>query len=84
VGDSTLEGVVLGLVYTVSEPATAEKELRSWDGKNEVWGREMRREEGDKKCLEEAVDQVEEGRMMEGVLQVGGRWRIGFLVYMVD
>ena len=79
-----MEGVVLGLVYTIPEPAAAEKELRSLSGDADVWGREMGREEGDKKCLEAAVSQVEAGRMMEGVLQVQSRWRVGFLVYMVD
>ena len=44
----------------------------------------MGRAEGGRRCLEEAVNQVEEGRMMEGVLQVQGRWRVAFLVYMVD
>jgi len=54
-------------VYTVSKPAAAEKELRSLDGNGEVWGREIWREEGDKKCLEEAVSKVEQGRMEEAL-----------------
>ncbi|PMD44168.1 hypothetical protein L207DRAFT_579122 [Hyaloscypha variabilis F] len=84
VGDSSLEGVVLGLVFTVSEPVAAEKELRSLNENEQAWGREMGREERDKMCLEAAVSQVEAERMMEGVLQVQSRWRVGFLVYMVD
>ena len=83
-GDSSLEGVVLGLVFTVSEPVAAEKELRSLNENEQAWGREMGREERDKMCLEAAVSQVEAERMMEGVLQVQSRWRVGFLVYMVD
>lgn len=78
-----MEGVVLGLVYTIPEPAAAEKELRSLDENEQVRGRELRREESDKKCLEAAVSQVESGRMMEGVLQLQSRWRVGFLVYTV-
>jgi hypothetical protein len=84
VGDSSLEGIVLGLVYTVPGPAAAEKELRSLDENGEVWGRGVGRAESGRRCLEEAVNRVEEGRMMEGVLQVPGRWRVAFLVYMVD
>lgn len=69
-------------MYTVSETAAAEKELRSLDGTGNV---EVRgREEEDKGCLEEAVSHVAEDMMMEGQLQVEGRWRVGFLVYMVD
>jgi hypothetical protein len=71
-------------VYTVPEPAAAGKELRSLDENGEVWGRGVGRAEACRRCLEEAVNQVEEGRMMEGVLQVQGRWRVAFLVYMVD
>lgn len=77
---------MLGLVYTVPEAGAADKELRSLDGSGngEVWGREMGREEGDRRCLAEAVSQVEKERLMEGVLQVQGRWRVGFLVYTLD
>jgi hypothetical protein len=71
-------------VYTVPEPAAAGKELRSLDENGEVWERGVGRAEAGRWCLEEAVNQVEEGRMMEGVLQVQGRWRVAFLVYMVD
>jgi hypothetical protein len=71
-------------VYTVPEPAAAEKELRSLDGNGEASGRGVRREEGEKNCLENAASQVEAGRMMEGVLQFQGSRRVGFLVYMVD
>lgn len=73
-------------MYTVSETAAAEKELRSLDGNGNVdlWGREAGREDGDQKCLEEAVSHIEANRMMEGQLQFQGKWRVGFLVYMVD
>jgi hypothetical protein len=86
VNDASLEGIGLGLVYTVPEAGAAGKELRSLDGSGngEVWGREMGREEGDRRCLAQAVSQVEKERLMEGVLQVQGRWRVGFLVYMLD
>lgn len=86
INDASLEGLVLGLVYTVPEAGAADKELRSLDGSGngEVWGREMGREEGDRRCLAEAVSQVEKERLMEGVLQVQGRWRVGFLVYTLD
>ena len=73
-------------MYTVPEAGAAGKELRSLDGSGngEVWGREMGREEGDRRCLAQGVSQVEKERLMEGVLQVQGRWRVGFLVYMLD
>lgn len=73
-------------MYTVPESGAAGKELRSLDGNGngEVWGKEMAGEEEKKRCLEEAISQVETNRMMEGVLQVPRRWRVGFLVYMVD
>jgi hypothetical protein len=71
-------------VYTIPETAAVGKELRSVDENGEVWGRGAGRAEGGRRCLEEAVNQVEEGRMMEGVLQVQGRWRVAFLVYTVD
>jgi len=36
-------------------------------------------------CIEEAVRKVEEGRVMEGVLELDGRGgTVGFLVYRVD
>jgi hypothetical protein len=78
--DSSLEGVILGLVYTVSEPTAREKELRDL---NEV-KMETEKEEKDLLCLKEAVRLVEERRMMEGVLEVTGKGRVGFLVYRVD
>jgi len=78
--DSSLEGVVLGLVYTVSEPTVREKELRDLK-EAEV---EREKEEKDFSCLKEAARMVEEKRMMEGVLEVTGRGRVGFLVYRVD
>lgn len=76
--DSSLEGIVLGLVYTVSEPTAREKELR------DLKEMEVEKEEKDLLCLTEAVRMVEERRMMEGVLEVTGSGRVGFLVYRVD
>lgn len=38
----------------------------------------------DRQCLWEAVKNVVENRQMEGVLEVKGRGRVGFLVYRVD
>jgi len=80
--DSSLEGIVLGLVYTVSEPTAGEKELR--DLKEVEVEKENEKEEKDLLCLTEAVRMVEERRLMEGVLEVTGKGRVGFLVYRVD
>lgn len=57
-----------------------EKELRDLK-EAEV---EREKEEKDFSCLKEAARMVEEKRMMEGVLEVTGRGRVGFLVYRVD
>ena len=71
---------MLGLVYTAAEPAAAEKELRDL----EVLGEKERKEVEDRQCLWEAVKSVVDNRQMEGVLEVKGRGRVGFLVYRVD
>jgi len=93
--DASLEGLVLGLVFSTGERESSEKELRSLPMQNSPSEgvKEMRRrgvvagegEQERRSCIEEAVRKVEEGRVMEGVLELDGRGgTVGFLVYRVD
>ncbi len=78
--DASLEGVVLGLVFSTGAREAAEKELRSIAARDMEGGEAERRT-----CVEEAVRKVEQGRTMEGVLELDGRGgTVGFLVYRVD
>lgn len=52
-----------------------ELELRSLIGNEE---------ERERTCLEEAVRAVESERLVEGVLEMDGRGKVGFLVYRTD
>ncbi len=55
------------------------RDLKEGDGRDaEV------KAEADLLCLKEAVKMVEETKQMEGVLEVEGKSRVGFLVYRVD
>ncbi|KAH7407815.1 hypothetical protein BKA64DRAFT_775900 [Cadophora sp. MPI-SDFR-AT-0126] len=99
--DASLEGLVLGLVFSTGDPDASEKELRSVSVPETVNDNdreaavEMRKRkrgvvegQGERErrgCIEEAVRRVEEGRVMEGVLELDGRGgTVGFLVYRVD
>lgn len=65
---------MLGLVFTVPEG-------------HRVGGLELRSEgdgRDDGMCLEQAVKKVEEARQIEGVLDIEGKGKMGFLVYTVD
>lgn len=76
--DVTLESVVLGLVFTVPDSnAAGNLELR---GVGEAEGSR----EGERRCVEQAVRNVEVGKQVEGVLDIEGRGKMGFLVYRVD
>ncbi len=69
-------------MYTAPESSAAEKELRDL---KEGDGRDAElKAEADLLCLKEAVKMVEETKQMEGVLEVEGKSRVGFLVYRVD
>lgn len=63
---------MLGLVYTMPE---GRKELRALDEKRDL---------EDEKCVDEALESVESGRQMEGVLDIEGKGKVGFLVYRLD
>ena len=65
------------------EPAASEKELRDLKG-GLGKGEQVEKEEADLLCLKDAVKIVEEKKQMEGVLEVQGKGRVGFLVYRVD
>lgn len=87
--DISLESVVVGLVFTAPESAPAEgHELRSLPLKDE--GRVGMKEElvGEadvgRKCVEEAIKNVESARQVEGVLEMSGRGKFGYLVYRTD
>ncbi|PVH76239.1 hypothetical protein DL98DRAFT_465421 [Cadophora sp. DSE1049] len=99
--DASLEGLVLGLVFSTGERESSDKELRSLpvqsspseSAKEREVEVEMRKrgvvngegEQERRSCIEEAVRKVEEGRVMEGVLELDGRGgTVGFLVYRVD
>lgn len=77
--DASLEGLVLGLVFSTGEEKDASyKELRSLSPPKDA-------EAEKRSCIEDAVRKVEEGRVMEGVLELDGRGgTVGFLVYRVD
>ncbi|KAK0116724.1 hypothetical protein ONS96_012575 [Cadophora gregata f. sp. sojae] len=87
--DASLEGLVLGLVFSTGEQDASYKELRSLpESAQEVRKRGAVNGEGEQErrsCIEEAVRKVEEERVMEGVLELDGRGgTVGFLVYRVD
>jgi hypothetical protein len=75
--DATLEGVVLGIVYSTESEEAGRQDLRvKRDGEREGEQRSA--------CVRKAVDEVEEKRLMEGVMEVEGGGRVSFLVYRVD
>jgi hypothetical protein len=95
--EGTLEGVVLGVVYTAKDqyvsqapvPGTGAvvgqgKEL-SVEGREEGKREEARDQSPAKTlgCLESAVRKVGERRQMEGVLEFE-KGRVSFLVYRID
>jgi hypothetical protein len=83
--DASLEGVVLGLVYTVPKNRSGSKELRGLRAGGVGLGGESRgKEEEEETCLESAMRSVEMKRQMEGVLEMEGKGKVGFLVYRVD
>jgi hypothetical protein len=94
--DASLEGVVLGLVFSPPENSAADKELRSLShrkarkGKGKGRGKKVGEKEtqgtmGDEgNCLAQAIKHVEEARQMEGVFDIEGKGSVGFLVYRVD
>jgi len=94
--DASLEGVVLGLVFSPPENSAADKELRSLShrkgrkGKGKRKGKKVGEKEtqgtmdDEGNCLMQAIKHVEEARQMEGVLDIEGKGSVGFLVYRVD
>jgi len=73
--DATLEGVVLGIVYSTENEDAGRQDLRvKRDGEEDQRGA----------CVKKAVDEVEEKRLMEGVMDVEGGGKVSFLVYRVD
>ncbi|KUJ11929.1 uncharacterized protein LY89DRAFT_673735 [Mollisia scopiformis] len=84
--DVTLESVVLGLVFTAPENEVGNLELRDLSSNKmaeELVG-EMQEEGEERKCVQDAVRRVEGERQVEGVLEMSGRGKMGFLVYRVD
>ncbi|KAE8442268.1 hypothetical protein EG329_003528 [Mollisiaceae sp. DMI_Dod_QoI] len=98
--DAALENIVLGMVFTAppSEEKFELRSVAEVVVREKVEGRvevEMREElvgeEGlgmgevdERKCVEEAIRGVEQSRQVEGELVMGGRGKVGFLVYRVD
>jgi len=94
--DASLEGVVLGLVFSPPENSAGDKELRSLShrkarkGKGKGKGKKVAEKEtqgimdDEGNCLAQAIKHVEEARQMEGVLEIEGKGSVGFLVYRVD
>jgi len=67
--------VVLGIVYSTENEEAGRQDLRvKRDGEGEQRSA----------CVKKAVDEVEEKRLMEGVMEVEGGGRVSFLVYRVD
>jgi hypothetical protein len=90
--DASLEGVVLGLVFSPPENSAGDKELRSLSrhrarkGKGKKAGEKESQGRVDEEgtCLDQAIKHVEDTRQMEGVLEIEGKGSVGFLVYRVD
>ena len=98
--DASLEGVVLGLVFSPPENSAGDKELRSLShrkarkgkgkGKGKVKGKKVAEKatqgimDDEGNCLAQAIKHVEEARQMEGVFEIEGKGSVGFLVYRVD
>lgn len=90
--DASLEGVVLGLVFSPPENSAGDKELRSLSHRKARKGKGKKVAEketqgtmdGEGNCLAQAIKHVEEARQMEGVLEIEGKGSVGFLVYRVD
>jgi hypothetical protein len=92
--DASLEGVVLGLVFSPPENSAGDKELRSLSHRKARKGKGKGKKVAEKEthgtmddegnCLAQAIRHVEEARQMEGVLEIEGKGSVGFLVYRVD
>ncbi|KAF8851929.1 hypothetical protein BDZ45DRAFT_130564 [Acephala macrosclerotiorum] len=87
--DISLESVVVGLVFTAPENSPAAgHELRSLPlkGESRVGMKEELVGEGEagRKCVEEAIRNVESAKQVEGVLEMSGRGKFGYLVYRTD
>ena len=86
---------MLGLVFTRIEEDSERKELRDLEAPQlgrrgrpqdelQVGGQGGGSGDVEQDCLSEAIGKVEEERQMEGVFEVEGTGRVGFLVYRVD
>lgn len=75
---------MLGLVYTVPENRAGQKELRGLVGGERGRLGEGERQRQEQTCLDSAMREVELRRQMEGVLEIDGKGKVGFLVYRVD
>ena len=96
--DASLEGIILGLVFSPPQGSAADKELRSlshrkaWKGKRKGKGKGGKvgekeiqgTKEVEENCLAQAIKHVGEARQMEGVFDIEGKGSVGFLVYRVD
>jgi hypothetical protein len=87
--DISLESVVVGLVFTAPEGSpVVGLELRSLPVKGERWvgmKEELVGGEGKgRKCVEDAIRNVEQAKQVEGVLEMSGRGKFGYLVYRND
>lgn len=75
---------MLGLVYTVPESRAGQKELRGLVGGERSGLGEGDKQRQEQMCLDSAMREVEMRRQMEGVLEMDGKGKVGFLVYRVD
>ncbi len=67
-------------MYTAPEAKKELRDLKEMDERDD----EVEKGKAGLRCLKEAVKMVKETRQMEGVLEVQGTGRVGFLVYRVD
>lgn len=74
-GDASLEGVVLGIVYSKEEESEERQDLkvrRTYEGHQRT------------ACVAKAVGEVEKRRFMDGVMDGVDGGKVIFLVYSVD
>lgn len=85
INDASLEGVLLGLVFTSRQDSPiirGQRPLRSIEAEPEIEKQEERRAR-ELECLDEAIRNVGKSRQMEGMIEFP-QGRLSFLLYRVD
>jgi hypothetical protein len=80
IDDASLEGVLLGLVFTSKQRFSGKQRPLSAE-----LGKENENEKGygELECFDEAIRKVEEQRLMEGMIEFA-QGKLSFLLYRVD